>query len=193
MNSSLYRLMLENFWVVSITWLVLVMVDNFLSVMELNIYRKGAHNHLTLYDGSEINPFFAPNLGPKEFPSFTAIVYGGSGYLFLWLIWTMRNFSGAALPTWEFAAGMALLIQVPMLVRHLRWVVFLTMAQKIDDRFWLEGKIKSAPCFFYRQHSVDMYLMSFLCSVVFFATGKAFFAGGTLASIMIATLYWFRK
>ena len=73
MNSYLYKLVLDNFWVPSIIWIILVMFDNFLSVVELRLYRQGAHNYITLYDGSEINPFFAPELGPKEFPSFRAL------------------------------------------------------------------------------------------------------------------------
>ena len=174
------------------TWLVLVMVDNFLSVIELRLYRRGAHHHITLYDGSEINPFFAPNLGSKDILSLRTLIYMGSGYIFLWITWLMKDLSGNTLPTWEFASGMALLIHIPVMARHVRWIVFLSMAKEEEDELCIEGKIKCDPRFFHRQHSIDMYFMAIFCSVLLLATGKAFFAGGVLASIMVAILYWFR-
>jgi hypothetical protein len=195
--SFLYNLVVQNFWVTSIAWILLALVDNLLSVRELLLYRKGAHSHIILHDGSEINPFFAPHLGPEDYISVNTLIYICVGYFFLWLTWITKSLSGH-FSTWEFSAGMALLIHLPIMIRHLRWTVFLNMARReiADGKaegFWLEGKVKSAPCFFYRQHSLDMYLFAILWAFIFLVTGKVFFAGGALSAFMAATFYWLRR
>jgi len=195
-----------------------MLIDGILSTLEIFWYRQWGRQYIDLYNGSEINPFFQEGLAVNEFPSFKFIATLTGGYLLLWLTWLSQSFAQETLPVWEFISGMAIFIHLPMLIRHMRWLVFLSY---LKDYFadkpqntnkksegnheipinegnlrhqdtWIEGKIRCSPSYYLRQYSIDYIFVALITLFLFAGTGKILFAGASLALFLGGSYCWMK-
>jgi hypothetical protein len=168
-----------NSWLVAIVWGALSVFDFVATMLYSKAYREFLSETVQYEHGVEMNPNFEKDVGQLRWFSPRYIIT-------LLSVAMLLGVAGLWLPTnlFEALAGAALLL---VLITDLRHIENLSMVWFLkSDPQGFKGKIEQSYKLSQRRVAVGGFNTGVLYFLIFLLTGRIFFAGGALISILYA-------
>jgi len=175
----LIDLLVASPWLVALSWAVLSIFDFSATMLFSKAYRDFLSDTMQYEQGVEMNPLFAKDVQHVRWFSPRYIV------LMLALM-LLIGITGSWLPpkNFEMLAGMAILLVLVVDLRHIENLSFVWFLKSDPEGF--KGKIEQSYKLSQRRVAVYSFNTGILYLIVFLLTGRVFFVGGTIVSVLLA-------
>jgi hypothetical protein len=159
---------------VIVVFLILYILDYYLTVYAARLYRAGADQVIVLGGSYELNPRFVSDIDRvrKISPRFIAslILYS----LLIWGVWYLTVIWADVHKMYRFVAGGVILVQGPIQVRHMRNILAFRHAR---DKEGISGRIEYSRAISYAASALELVLFSGLYLALAFVAGRWELAG----------------
>jgi len=175
----LIDLLVASPWLVAATWAVLSIFDFTATMLYSRAYREFLSATVQYERGVEMNPLFEKDVQKVRWFS--------PRYIFLMLgVTLLIGFTGSWLPpqTFEIVAGTVILLLLVVDLRHIENLSFVWFLKSDPEGF--KGKIEQSYKLSQRRVAVYSFNTGILYLIVFLLTGRVFFVGGTIVSVLLA-------
>ena len=170
-------------WLVALLWGLLSIFDFSATLLYSRAYREFLSSHITYEGGMEMNPTFEKDVRQLRWFS--------PRYIISMLVVALAlYFAGIWIPVlwFEAFAGAALLL---VLITDLRHIENLSMVRFLRaDPEGFKGKVEQSYKLSQRRVAVGGFNIGVLYLIVFLLTGRIFFIGGALISILYAIRHY---
>ena len=175
----LIDLLVASPWLVALLWAFLSIFDFSATMLFSKMYRDFLSNTVHYERGVEMNPHFEKDV--------QQVKWFNPRYIFLMLGFTLLlGITGSWFPSgvFELVAGTALLLLLVVDFRHIE-NLSLAWFLKIDPD-GIKGKIEQSYKMSQQRVAVYTFNAGALYLIVFLLTGRVFFLGGTIVSVLLS-------
>jgi len=166
-------------WLVAFSWAVLSFFDFSATMLYSKAYRDFLSSTVTYERGVEMNPMFEKDVKQLRWfsPRYFILMLG---------VAFLIGFAGTWFPTkmFEMLAGTAILLVLVIDLRHIENLSFVWFLK--SDPTGFKGKIEQSYKLSQRRVAVNAFNTGVLYLIVFLLTGRIFFVGGTIVSVLLA-------
>jgi hypothetical protein len=174
----LIELLIDHLWLALGLWACVYVADYYLTLAGVRLYGQGA-NRVIVFEGSyELNPLFQQDIDRRRRFSSRFLVMLGVTCLLIAFVWRgvwLRWFPPGIFRFWM---GSLLLIELAVLMRHLRNIVTFRQLRHADD---IAGQISYSRRWTLRSSALDLALFAGLFALLALIADPWFFLGGALA------------
>lgn len=171
--------LVENPWLVALSWAVLSIFDFTATMLYSKAYRDFLSSTVQYERGVEMNPMFEKDVQQLRWfsPRYFLLMLG---------VTFLIGFAGAWFPAkaFEMLAGTAILLILVVDLRHIENLSFVWFLKSDPEGF--KGKIEQSYKLSQRRVAVNAFNTGVLYLIVFLLTGRIFFIGGTIVSVLLA-------
>ena len=165
-------------WLVALSWAVLSIFDFSATMLFSKAYRDFLSTTVQYERGVEMNPLFEKDVQQVKWfsPRYLFLMLGAAlliGFVGMWL--PPRNF--------EMLAGMAILLVLVVDLRHIENLTFIWFLKSDPEGF--KGKIAQSHKLSQQRVAVYSINTGVLYLIVFLLTGRVFFIGGAIVSVLL--------
>lgn len=187
--SSLELIVLRRPWLATLVWALIYISDYAFTLIGAYLYERRGRKYF-VYEHYELTPYFQGDIGKKRIISkraiFVLVLYSALVWFVVDLIPSQDGPDSAVFGLISFVVGMLFLAETGVHLRHFRTIgTFL-----VCDDALLEGHIRFKAAYSYRISAVDLCAWVGICVALFLWTGRWFFCGGALSSLMLARAHW---
>jgi len=171
--------LVESPWLVSLSWAVLSIFDFFATMLYSKAYRDFLSSTVYYERGVEMNPMFEKDVRQLRWfsPRYLILMLGVALLIGLAGMWFPAK-------TFEILAGTAILLVLVIDLRHIENLSFVWFLKTDPEGF--KGKIEQSYKLSQRRVAVNAFNTGVLYLIVFLLTGRVFFIGGTIVSVLLA-------
>ncbi len=174
----LIELLLDHLWLALGLWTCVYLADYYLTLAGARLYAQGV-NRVIVFEGSyELNPVFQQDIDSRRRLSYRFFAILGVICLLIAFVWRgvwLRWFPPGVFRFWM---GSLLLIELAVLMRHLRNIVTFRQILRAAD---IAGQIRYSRWWVLRSSALDLGLFAGLFVVLASIAEPWFFLGGALA------------
>jgi len=175
----LIDLLVASPWLVALSWAVLSIFDFSATMLFSKAYREFLSATMQYEQGVEMNPLFAKDVQQVKWfsPRYIVLMVG---------LTLLIGIAGRWVPPkhFEMIAGMAILLVLVVDLRHIENLSFVWFLKTDPEGF--KGKIEQSHKLSQQRVAVYAFNTSVLYLIVFLLTGRIFFLGGTIVSVLLA-------
>lgn len=175
----LIDLLVASPWMVALSWAILSIFDFSATMLFSRAYREFLSATVQYERGVEMNPLFEKDVQQVKWfsPRYIVLMLG---------VTLLIGFTGNWLPpkTFEMVAGTAILLVLVVDLRHIENLSFVWFMKSDPEGF--KGKIAQSYKLSQRRVAVSVFNTGVLYLIVFLLTGRVFFIGGALVSVLLA-------
>jgi len=175
----LIDLLVASPWLVALSWAILSIFDFSATMLFSKAYREFLSNTVQYERGVEMNPLFEKDVQQVKWFS--------PRYIFLMLgVTLLIGITGRWFPprTFELLAGTAILLVLAVDLRHIENLSLVWFLRSDPEGF--KGKIEQSYKLSQRRVALNVFNTGILYLIVFLLTGRVFFLGGTIVSVLLA-------
>lgn len=171
--------LVESPWLVALTWAVLSIFDFSATMLYSKAYRDFLSSTVQYERGVEMNPMFEKDVKQLRWfsPRYLILMLGAALLIGLAGMWF-------PVKVFEMLAGTAILLVLVIDLRHIENLSFVWFLKSDPGGF--KGKIEQSYKLSQRRVAVNAFNTGVLYLIVFLLTGRVFFIGGTLVSVLLA-------
>jgi hypothetical protein len=171
--------LVENPWLVALSWVVLSIFDYSATLLYSKAYRDFLSSRVIYEGGVEMNPMFEKDVKQLRW-------FSPRYFILMPVAAFLIGFAGTWFPAkmFELLAGTAILLVLVVDLRHIENQSFVWFLKSDPDGF--KGKIEQSYKLSQRRVAVNAFNTGVLYIIVFLLTGRIFFIGGTLVSVLLA-------
>jgi len=171
--------LVQNPWLVALSWAFLSLFDFSATMLYSKAYRDFLSSTVKYERGVEMNPLFEKDVKQLRWfsPRYFLLM---SGVTFL------IGFTGRWFPakTFEMLAGTVILLVLVIDLRHIENLSFVWFLKSDPGGF--KGQIEQSYKLSQRRVAVNAFNTGVLYLIVFLLTNRIFFIGGTIVSVVLA-------
>jgi len=178
-DEMLIDILVENPWLVAVTWAALSLFDFSATMIYSKAYREFLSANITYEGGMEMNPLFERDVRQLRWFS--------PRYLFsMLLVAFLLNFTGNWMPdrSFEPLAGAALLMILVVDLRHIENLFMVRFLKSDPGGF--KGRIEQSYSLSQRRVAVWSFNLGILYLIVFFLVRRTFFIGGAVICVLLS-------
>lgn len=178
---------IDNVWLALLLWMGLYISDYALTLQSARLYQGGGNQHVVYEKGIELTPYYRGEIAAlrKVSPRFLFML--GLSSLLLWFVWFLSQLWGPDSLLFETVMGAYLLLEVSVHMRHIRNLAYF---RYMKGSRGVSGKIEYSAWLTLRISTVDLIAFSILFLIVFWLTGRLFFAGGAIGCAVTGFKHW---
>jgi len=166
-------------WLVALSWAVLSLFDFSATMLYSKAYRDFLSSTVIYERGVEMNPMFEKDVKQLRWfsPRYFLLMLG---------VTFLVGFTGKWFPTktFEMLAGTVILLVLAIDLRHIENLSLVWFLKSDPEGF--KGKIEQSYKLSQRRVAVNAFSTGILYLIVFLLTGRIFFIGGTIVSVLLA-------
>lgn len=180
----------SNLWAALGLWAIVYIADYALTLRGARLY-SDPRQRFVRFDGSyELNPVFERDVDAQRRLSRRFVILLGTTCLLIWLLWRVARSRILAPAIFPFWMGMLLLIELPVLLRHLRNLGTFGWLLRAPD---VRGQIVYPRWFSLRLSAGELAAFTALYLLLSPGPHLAFFLGGVAACALTAFQHWGRS
>ena len=171
--------LVESPWLVALTWAVLSIFDFSATMLYSKAYRDFLSSTVQYERGVEMNPLFEKDVKQLRW-------FSPRYFILMLAVAVLIGLAGTWFPVkvFEMLAGTAILLVLVIDLRHIENLSFVWFL-KSDPRGF-KGRIEQSYKLSQQRVAVNAFNTAVLYLIVFLLTGRIFFIGGTLVSVLLA-------
>lgn len=171
--------LVENPWLVALSWVILSLFDFSATMLYSKAYRDFLSSSVVYERGVEMNPMFEKDVKQLRW-------FSPRYFILMPVAAFLIGFAGMWIPAkmFELLAGTAILLVLVVDLRHIENLSFVWFLKSDPEGF--KGKIEQSYKLSQRRVAVNAFNTGVLYLIVFLLTGRIFFIGGTLVSVLLA-------
>ena len=171
--------LVESPWLVSLTWAVLSIFDFSATMLYSKAYRDFLSSTVQYERGVEMNPMFEKDVKQLRW-------FSPRYFILMLAVALLISLAGMWFPakTFEMLAGTAILLVLVIDLRHIENLSFVWFLKSDPQGF--KGRIEQSYKLSQRRVVVNSFNTGLLYLIVFLLTGRIFFVGGTIVSVLLA-------
>jgi len=171
--------LVESPWLVSLTWAALSIFDFSATMVYSKAYRDFLSSTVQYERGVEMNPMFEKDVEQLRW-------FSPRYFILMLAVALLISLAGMWFPVkiFEMLAGTAILLVLVIDLRHIENLSFVWFLKSDPQGF--KGKIEQSYKLSQRRVAVNAFNTGVLYLVVFLLTGRIFFVGGTIVSVLLA-------
>jgi hypothetical protein len=171
--------LVENPWLVALSWAVLSLFDFSATMVFAKAYRDFLSSTLKYERGVEMNPMFEKDVNQLRW-------FSPRYFILMPVAAFLIGFAGTWFPPklYELLAGTAILLVLVVDLRHIENLSFVWFLK--SDPESVKGQIEQSYKLSQRRVAVNAFNTGILYLIVFLLTGRIFFIGGTVVSVLLA-------
>jgi hypothetical protein len=186
----LLDLVTSNVWGALGLWAIVYIADYALTLRGARLYSDPRQTFVR-FDGSyELNPVFERDVDARRRLSRRFVILLGVTCALIWLLWRIAQSRILAPAIFPFWMGVLLLIELPVLLRHLRNIATFRWLLRAPD---VRGQIVYPRWFSLRLSAGELAAFTALYLLLSPGPHTAFFLGGAGACAMTAFQHWGRS
>lgn len=183
----LLDLLLDNVWPALLVWAALYISDYVLTLRSARLYQGGGNQHVVYEKGIELTPYYRGEIAALRSISPRFLFMLGFSCLLLWLVWFLSQLWGPDSLLFEVVIGAYLLLEVSVHMRHIRNLAYFGYLKRSRG---VSGKIEYSAWLTLQISTVDLAAFAILFLIVFWLTGRLFFAGGAIGCAVTGFKHW---
>jgi len=177
----------NNVWLALLVWAGLYISDYALTLRSARLYQGGSNQHVVYEKGIELTPFYRGEIAALRSISPRFLFMLGFSSLLLGLIWFLSQLWGPDAWLFEIIIGAYLLLEVSVHMRHIRNLAYFG---RMKNSQGVSGKIEYSAWLTLQISAIDLIAFAALFLIVFWLTGRPFFAGGALGCAVTGIKHW---
>ncbi len=178
---------LDNVWFALLLWVSLYISDYALTLRSARLYQGGGNQHVVYEKGIELTPYYRGDIAALRGISPRFLFMLGFSCLLLWLVWFLSQLWGPDSLLFEIVLGAYLLLEVSVHMRHIRNMAYFG---RMKNSQGVSGKIQYSAWLTLQISAVDLTAFAALFLIVFWLTGRSFFAGGAIGCAVTGVKHW---
>jgi len=179
--------MTTNLWLTVAVWTTVYLLDFSLTMRAARLFRGGADRHLGFGGSLELTPMFQRDVDQLRRVSPRFIFFLILSNALLIVLWFLAVGVLSRPGLFAFAAGIVILREAPVLMRHARNLSLFRSAQQAGA---LAGRLDYARWLVLRQSALELLGFALLFLFVFALAGDWFWLGGAVGCAVLAQNHW---